>query len=330
MDFASVPAHMSSDFDTLDPQTIFDAVERAGYFATGEYSQLNSYENRVFDLRLEPLPGAPSDIDRVIAKFYRPRRWSRAAIEDEHAFLADLQREGIPAVGPLEVREGGTTVEHEGFVLSLFPKVSGRMPQEFLAGELKQVGRTLARIHNVGARRPAAHRPRLDVETFGWSALPVLERFVPPDLFDRYCEAAGFIFERLEDTLDTSRFLRIHGDCHKGNLLHTGKEFFFVDFDDFVNGPEAQDFWMLLSNSLTDDDAEREQEEICLGYEELRQLPDDWHLFEPLRGLRIVHYARWIAQRWNDPFFKRIFPDFETYNYWAEETTTLEKLASTL
>jgi Ser/Thr protein kinase RdoA (MazF antagonist) len=321
---------MSSDFDRLQPEVIFDAIEEAGFRATGEYSQLNSYENRVFDVRLEPSAAAPAPLDRVIAKFYRPRRWSRQAIEDEHAFLADLGREGIPAVAPLVARGGGTTVEHEGFLLSLFPRVAGRMPQEFLGGELRQVGRTLARIHNVGARRPARHRPSLVTESFGWNCLPVLERYVYPELYRRYCQASAAIFEFLDDRLEPARYLRIHGDCHKGNLLHDGREFFFVDFDDFVNGPEVQDFWMLLSGSLQTEDAEREQEEICLGYEELRGLPDDWDLFEPLRGLRIVSYAHWIAQRWGDPFFKQIFPAFESYNYWLEETNVLERIAGLL
>ena len=324
---------MSSDFDALQPQTILDAIESAGYRTTGEYSQLNSYENRVFDVKLEPLPHSPSQIDRAIAKFYRPHRWSRAAIEDEHAFLADLNREGIPAVAPITLSSGATTIDHEGFLLSLFPKVLGRMPQEFLAGELQRVGRTLARIHNVGARHPARHRPSLTTEQFGWRCLPVLERFVYPELYGRYCEAAAVIFEYLDDRLSPDRFLRIHGDCHKGNLLHTGSEFFFVDFDDFVNGPEVQDFWMLLSGSVgaaDSADAEREQDAICQGYEELRDIPDDWDLFEPLRGLRIVSYAHWIAQRWNDPFFKRIFPAFETYNYWLEETNVLERIAAAL
>ena len=322
---------MSSDFDALQPQVIFDAIERAGFAATGEYLQLNSYENRVFDVRFEASKWTPEPMERAIAKFYRPHRWTRAAVQDEHGFLADLGREGIPAVSPIDLIDGGTTLEYEGFVLSLFPRVAGRMPQEFLAGELKQVGRTLARIHNVGAREPAKHRPTLNAETFGWRCLPKLERYIYPELYRPYCEAAAAILEYLDDHLDPSRFLRIHGDCHKGNLLHTGKEFFFVDFDDFVNGPEVQDFWMLLSGSLDDDDAEREQEQICLGYEELRALPaDDWHLFAPLRGLRIISYAHWIAQRWQDPAFKQIFPNYETYNYWLEETNALERIASAL
>ena len=330
---------MSSDFDRLQPQLILDAIEAAGYRTTGEYSQLNSYENRVFDVRLEigrehllaRDPSTTAPIERVIAKFYRPHRWSAEAIRDEHEFLADLQREGIPAIAPLPLKNGSTTINKEGYELALFPRVVGRMPDEFLQGQLRQVGRTLARIHNIGARRPALHRPDLTTEFFGWSALERLERFVYPELWRRYEETCIEILEHIDEAIDPSSFLRIHGDCHKGNLLHSGTEFFFVDFDDFVNGPVIQDFWMLLSGSVDDDDiAAEEQEEICIGYEELREIPDEWHLFDPLRALRIIHYAGWIAQRWNDPFFKQIFPAFETYNYWLDELTQLEKIASHL
>ena len=207
------------------------------------------------------------------------------------------------------------------------------MPDEFLPGQLKQVGRTLARIHNVGARHSARHRLNMTAEVYGWSSLMRLERFVYPELWDRYLDAAEAILMYLDDELDPSSFIRIHGDCHKGNLIHSfnkenpGGEFMFVDFDDFCNGPVVQDFWMLLSGSAEEDIAHEEQDEICAGYEELREIPDEWHLFEPLRGLRIINYATWIAQRWNDPFFKRVFPDFEGYNYWMDELRQLEKIA---
>jgi Ser/Thr protein kinase RdoA (MazF antagonist) len=322
---------MALDFDSLQPDLILAAVEKAGYLPTGEYSQLNSYENRVFDIRLEISPRAPQHVDRVIAKFYRPHRWSRAAIQDEHDFLNDLALEGIPAIAPLPGPDGKTILQHQEFMIAIFPRVLGRMPQEFLPGELKQVGRTLARIHNVGARHPARHRLTLGAQSFGWDVLPRLAPYVYPELWNRYQDAAEVILQCLDDELEPRDFIRIHGDCHKGNLLHTGNEFFFVDFDDFCNGPVVQDFWMLLSGAIESDvEAGLEQEQICLGYEELRDLPDQWHLFEPLRGLRIIFYAAWIAHRWNDPFFKQIFPNFETYNYWADEVRRLEAIANAL
>ncbi|MES2965313.1 MAG: serine/threonine protein kinase [Bdellovibrionota bacterium] len=321
---------MSSDFDALQPQTILDAIDRAGYLTTGEISQLNSYENRVFDIRLEKSSKAPDPVERVIAKFYRPRRWSEAAVKDEHDFLHDLASEGIPAVPPLLLSNGQTTFTYQGYVMALFPRVYGRMPDEFLSGQLKQVGRTLARIHNVGARRVAKHRPHLTVANYGWPALERLERHVYPELWRRYEEICMQILEEIEEQLEEASHLRIHGDCHKGNLLQSAsgdRDFIFVDFDDFCNGPVVQDFWMLLSGGEGDDDAEAERDEIVAGYEELREVPDEWHLFGPLRALRIIHYAGWIAQRWNDPFFQRIFPEFQTYNYWLDELTRLEKIA---
>jgi Ser/Thr protein kinase RdoA (MazF antagonist) len=322
---------MASDFDRLEPDLILHAIEAAGFVTTGEYSQLNSYENRVFDIRLEASSRAISPEDRVIAKFYRPHRWSQEAIHDEHSFLDELRLEGIPAIAPMILKNGQTTMDIEGYRMALFPRVVGRMPQEFLGDQLKQVGRTLARIHNIGARSKAKHRPNLTAQEYGWKALDRLERFVYPELWQRYQDTCITILEYLEDELDEDQFIRIHGDCHRGNLLHSGTEFFFVDFDDFCNGPVVQDFWMLLSGSIDEDDsAAAEQELICAGYEELREIPDQFYLFQPLRGLRIIHYAGWIAQRWNDPFFKQIFPDFTGYNYWLDELNRLQKIAGDL
>ncbi len=312
-----------NDFDALTPEVILECVEAAGYRPTGEYSQLNSYENRVFDIFTETQ-------GRVIAKFYRPGRWSDQAIIDEHQFLEELKLEGISVVAALTLKNQKSLVHSGKYRTALFPRVLGRNPQEFLPGELKQVGRLLARIHNVGSRKKAKHRLSLDAESFGWAVLPRLENFVYPELWRAYQEVSERILEYLEDELEPQNYIRIHGDCHKGNLLHSGEEFFFVDFDDFVNGPEVQDFWMLLSGISSDIYASREYDEMCAGYEELRTLPDDWYLIEALRGLRIISYAAWIAHRWQDPFFKRIFPSFTTYNYWADEIHQLERIANTL
>ena len=314
---------IENDFDALTPEVILGAVEKAGYHPTGEYSQLNSYENRVFDIFTESR-------ERLIAKFYRPGRWSDQAILDEHQFLDELKLEGISAVAAIKLANNKSLINSGKYRAALFPRVLGRNPQEFLPGELKQVGRLLARIHNVGARKQAKHRLTLDERNFGWDVLPRLENFVYPELWNAYQDVSERIFDFLEDELQPENYIRIHGDCHKGNLLHSGDEFFFVDFDDFVNGPEVQDFWMLLSGISTDIYASREYEEMCTGYEELRNLPDDWHLIEGLRGLRIISYAAWIAHRWQDPFFKRIFPNFTTYNYWAEELNQLERSAGSL
>ncbi len=374
-----------SVFDDLNPDVILGACEELGFEPTGEITQLNSYENRVFDIKVE----ADDRIDEtsgprpaVIAKFYRPGRWSHDAIRDEHLFLSDLRSEGIAAVAPFEIparlnsksfdapaskaaqaggrsdippksfdapaskaaQAGGRSdiaeysFLHEGFITSVFPKKLGRMPQEFVGDELKQVGRLLARIHNVGARRQALHRPTLDAETYGYKALDRLEQVVYPELWIRYRDAAEEICEFLDDELDPRDEIRIHGDCHKGNLLQYDirgeRGFNFVDFDDCCNGPPVQDFFMLLSGaSDLDDQAQLELEDLLTGYDELRAVPDNLYLLEALRGLRIIHYAGWIAARWDDPFFPSLFPDFKgqnSYNWWADECLRIEQIAAGL
>jgi len=313
-----------SSFYNLDPEKVLQAAENEGFEVTGEFSQLNSYENRVFDIHLETIV---ENNTSVIAKFYRPNRWSKEAILEEHEFLWDLKNESIPAVAPLKLKSGGTLSEQYGMYAAFFPKVRGRMPQEFLGEELFQVGRLLAQVHNVGARREAPHRPVMDTSYYGgWPTLESLQSWIAPEVRGRYNRAAEIILETLDEILDPREFIRIHGDCHKGNLLHNGRQFFLVDFDDFCTGPVIQDFWMLLSGD--GEEARAEQEKIIAGYEELREFPDhQWGWVPWLRGLRIISYAGWIAKRWEDPSFPRLFPEFNTYRYWAEEVEALEKIA---
>lgn len=313
-----------SSFYNLDPEKVLQSAESQGFLTTGEFSQLNSYENRVFDIRLENPQG---DLDHIIAKFYRPNRWSKESILEEHRFLQDLQAEHIPAVAPLILKTGSTLAELHGLYVTFFPKVRGRMPQEFLNQELFQVGRLMAQVHNQGALRQAPHRPVLDTSYYGgWPTLDFLQDWVAPELRGRYNAAAEMILNQLDDVLDPSEFIRIHGDCHKGNLLHNGKQFFLVDFDDFCTGPVIQDFWMLLSGE--GEEGEEEREQIIAGYEELREFPyHQWEWVPWMRGLRILSYAGWIAKRWDDPSFPRLFPEFNTYRYWAEEVEALEKIA---
>lgn len=317
----------TSSFYSLDPEKVLQAAEDAGYIPTGEFTQLNSYENRVFDIKLEE-PWEPGGSSKnIIAKFYRPQRWSKEAIGEEHEFLLELKNEGIPAVAPLRKADGSTIFEVDGMYSTFFPKVLGRMPQEFLEGELQKVGRLMAQVHNVGARKKAAHRPVLDSSYYGgWDTLDFLQDWITPELRDRYTIAAEDILYAVDDSFNTAEFIRIHGDCHRGNLLNNGTQFFLVDFDDFVNGPVIQDFWMLLSGDP--ENLEEEKTQIIKGYEELREFPDhQWEWIPLLRGLRIVSYAGWIAKRWQDPSFPRIFPAFNTYTYWAEEVEAIEKIA---
>lgn len=317
----------NSSFYSLDPAKVLLATEAAGFFPTGEFTQLNSYENRVFDIKLEKGLNSEFSTKNVIAKFYRPQRWSKAAIEEEHDFLLSLKADGIPAVAPLQIGSNKTILEVDDMFVAFFPKVLGRMPQEFLEGELQKVGRLMAQVHNLGARKTAPHRPTLDTSYYGgWHTLDFLQDWITPELQERYTIAAEDILFAIDDCFNPAEFIRIHGDCHKGNLLNNGKEFFLVDFDDFVNGPVIQDFWMLLSGD--EEHLDEEKFQIIEGYEELREFPDhQWEWIPMLRGLRIISYAGWIAKRWQDPSFPRLFPEFNTFSYWAEEVEALEKIA---
>lgn len=327
-------------FHELTPDHVLEALENVGYHPTGRYIQLNSYENRVFDIWLEE---GLSSMQRIVAKFYRPQRWSEKAILEEHSFLQELQAAEIPAVAPLLQRlrpqknstlapksASTLTLQHDLWC-GLFPRTLGRMPEELSLNDFQRIGALLGRIHNVGAQKKAQHRPTLTAETYGMSSLRVLKDWVSPEVWQRYQEAALTIISYLEEFLNPQDFIRIHGDFHKGNLLYSDRpgelpQFFILDFDDFCTGPVVQDFWMLLSG-----DPESEDQEIAAlleGYETFREFnEEDLHLMLPLRGLRILHYGAWIARRWSDPSFPRLFPQFRDYTYWAEETESLEKIA---
>jgi len=317
---------IKNSFYQLNPELVLEATEAAGFHPTGEFSQLNSYENRVFDLRLE---SGDRDLSRVIGKFYRPGRWSIKALEEEHQFLLDLKEEGLTAVAPLRQKNGKTLCEVGGIFAAFFPKVLGRLPQEFLEADLEHVGKKLALLHNVGAQKKFRHRPVLMKSPQDpWETLEFLLPWVAAEVRRRYETAATELFHLCEDHIDPSSFQRIHGDCHRGNLLHNSKsgpdsEFFFVDFDDCMMGPVVQDVWMLFSSTEIDEEAKQ----LIQGYESLRLFPLDQLQWIPLlRGLRIVNYAAWIARRWRDPSFPRLFPLFEQYNYWAEEVEAVERI----
>lgn len=314
---------MTKNFYELTPDEVLKGIETLGINTTGEFTQLNSYENRVFEVRLEE---NFLNAEKLIAKFYRPGRWSEKALLDEHNFLADLKNEGIEVVAPYEIKSK-TIFSHQDIYFSLFPKFYGRMPQELLKGDFQKIGRTLALIHNVGSRSKAKHRLAMTADVYGYESLKILKNVVAMEMWTRYEKAAKQILTYLDEMLEPEKFIRIHGDCHRGNLLNDGQKFFFVDFDDHCNGPEAQDFWMLLSQ----DQLDQELDEILDGYTEIRDFDESQiDLFEPLRGLRIIHYAKWIAARWTDPSFPRLFPDFQSYSYWAQETEQLEKIAWSL
>lgn len=317
---------MSSSKDSfygLEPETIFRAIESAGLQPTGELRQLNSYENRVFEIHLEK---KFAEHERVVAKFYRPGRWSLDSIQEEHDFLQELADEQIPVCTALKL--GGKTVNKtDNMFFAVFPKIYGRMPDEILPDEVSQVGRLMAQVHNIGQRKKFKSRPELGQSPVdAWRTLDFLKSWVAVEMWPRYEKAAVDLIDAIENTIDRKSFQRIHGDFHRGNLLANKNGFLLVDFDDCMMGPAMQDFWMILQG-LEDEDRDR----LIEGYEELREFPDEQMEWIPLlRGLRILNYAAWIARRWEDPSFPRLFPEFNTYRYWAEETEAIESVTHNL
>lgn len=305
---------------------MLDAVEAAlpstrdGVRATGRCLTLNSLENRVYEIELD-------DGSSVVTKFYRPGRWTRDAILDEHRFLAELVEAEVPAVAPVELTHGGTLAQSDdGILFAVFPKVRGRGLPELDDQQLEMVGRLLARLHLVGARGPAEHRLRLSVDTYAREPLHILEttRSLDPQLETRYRAVVAALIDRIAPLLDGVPAFRIHGDCHLGNVLWQSTGPFFLDFDDMVVGPAVQDVWLIVRGR--DDEARRQREVLIGGYEQMRAFDrTTLRLVEPLRALRMIHYAGWIARRWEDPIFPRTFDDFGTYRYWQDQVADLEE-----
>jgi Ser/Thr protein kinase RdoA (MazF antagonist) len=309
---------MTEQFFSLTPDAILASVEQAlGARATGRTFALNSMENRVYDIELE-------DERRVVGKFYRPGRWSRDAILEEHAFLAELVEAEIPAVPPLVLANGSTIdLTPDGILFAIFDKVRGRSLQELDDAQLEQAGRLLARIHTVGERRAARHRltitPKWALDSF-----EVVEEWVDIQLQSRYRRVTEAIARAIEPLFAGVPVHRVHGDCHLGNLLWQNERPFFLDFDDFAMAPAVQDVWMVVRGR--DEDAARMRDVMLKAYESMRAFDrSTLRLVEPLRALRMIHYSAWIARRWDDPIFKRTFPEFVTYPYWAEEVDALEE-----
>jgi Ser/Thr protein kinase RdoA (MazF antagonist) len=300
---------------------VLSSVEVGGRRATGYALALNSLENRVYEVELE-------DETRLVTKFYRPGRWSRAAIEAEHRFLRELHDEDVPVVPPLALDESGTTLhESEGLLYAVFPKVRGRVPEELKDHELMVLGRLVARLHIVGGAREEPERPVLTPETYGTASIRLLldGGFVPEELRDRFSRAGEGIVEACRRGWPAAPPVRLHGDCHLGNLLSGQQGFFFVDFDDFLAGPPVQDLWLMAPGR--DDDARGARELLAESYAEMRAFDRrTLRLVEPLRALRILRYAAWIAARWQDPAFQRTFPQFTEYSYWQREVLELEEM----
>jgi Ser/Thr protein kinase RdoA (MazF antagonist) len=312
---------LATRFARLTPEQVMDAVEVGGRRCTGRFYTLNSYENRVYQLELEGEPPG-----WVVGKFYRPGRWSRETIAAEHGFLAELAELEIPVACPFELRPGETIGEVEGILYALFPWVRGRAPQELSDEDAALLGRLIARIHNVGASRDAPARRRLSPESYGRENLRYLLEAgaLPADVRASYQATVEALLERIEPLFSGVPVHRIHGDCHLGNLLWTSAGPTFLDFDDFCVGPAVQDIWMLVPSY--DEDGQRQRGILLEAYRQFRDFADAWlRLVEPLRALRYVNYATWIARRWQDPTFQRTFVQFGTLQYWEGQVQDLRE-----
>lgn len=325
----------TKSFFELTPERVLSAVERMGTRCTGRVLALNSMENRVYevelDIDLEPHAGK-WDAFRVV-KFYRPGRWTREQIAEEHEFLLDAQAAELPVVAPLKFPNGETvsTVDDAPIFYSVFPKVGGRIRDELSDPELAQIGRLIGRLHGVGASRRFAHRLSLTSQSYGFENLLYLEqqKLVPPSVESHFLRVAERIFKATEPWFNDVPLQRIHGDCHLGNILWLGAQCFVVDFDDSLMGPCVQDLWLLTPGR--DEDSLRRQERLMEGYETMRPFDRGWlRLREPLRALRMVHFTTWIAKRYEDPAFKRVFVDYGSERYWREQLVALQEVGESL
>ena len=321
---------MTHAFESLTPDTVLDALDSVGLRGDGRLTALSSYENRVYQAVLE-------DGSQVVAKFYRPQRWSHAQILEEHAFSAELMAAEVPAIGPLVL--GGQTLHHfGGFGFSVSPRRGGRQPELDDLEVLEWIGRFLARIHMVGAKQPFVARPSLSLATFGSESVNWLlaNHQVPLDVQSVWTDVAQQALALVaahpalaDPPAGPIRRIRLHGDCHPGNILWTpldaaaGPGPHFVDLDDARSGPAVQDFWMLLSGDRHQQT--RQLGALVDGYEQFRDFDrDELVLIEPLRTLRLIHYSAWLARRWSDPTFPANFPWFGSSDYWHGQVQVLQ------
>jgi Ser/Thr protein kinase RdoA (MazF antagonist) len=305
----------------LTPDLMLNAVESVGFLCDGRLLALNSYENRVYQVGIE-------NDKPVIAKFYRPARWSDAQILEEHAFTAELAEREIPAVPPIAL-DTRTLHTFQGFRFALYPRRGGRAPELDDPETLEWLGRFIGRIHAVGALTKFVYRPALDIASFGEEPREYLlgSDFVPADLQPAYAAVIDQALSGVRDCFERAgrvRSLRLHGDCHPGNVLWTGDGPHFVDFDDARMGPAIQDLWMLLSGDRAA--MTRQFSEVIAGYEDFFDFDRrELNLLEALRTLRMIHSAAWLARRWDDPAFPAAFPWFHTTKYWQDQILQLRE-----
>jgi Ser/Thr protein kinase RdoA (MazF antagonist) len=306
-------------FLSLTPEKVLAAVEAAGLVTRPVCYPLNSFENRVYEIEL-------ADGGRVVAKFYRPGRWSEEQILEEHRFLAELDAEEIPVCPVRAFPDGSTLHSIEGIFYSLADRRGGRAPDELDGALARRLGMLVGRLHTVAARRPAPSRPALTADHYVRRNLAWLVEHatLPRHLEDRYLAAAGAIADAADRGMEGVPTHRLHADLHLGNVLLRDGLLRVLDFDDMVSGPAVQDLWLALPGR--DDETLWLRQLFLEGYEHFRLFDrSTLRLIEPLRGLRLVRYAVWLARRWHDPAFQAAWPHFGTEEYWRQETETLEE-----
>lgn len=305
----------------LTPDDILAAVESLGFRCDGRFLALNSYENRVYRIGIE-------DERPVVTKFYRPERWTDEAIIEEHRFSIELANRDVPVVTPFE-HDGSTLHRHGKFRFALYPYHGGRTPELDNMNLLRQIGRLVARLHLVGESGDFSARPTLDAESYGYRSSDFLlaNGFIPADIEPAYTSTCELIFEGIErcyELAGSPEYIRLHADFHPSNVLVDREIVHIVDLDDARTGPAIQDLWMFLSGQQQEQTPQLD--ELLTGYTEFHSFDSrELHLIEALRTLRIMHYAAWIARRWEDPAFKHAFPWFDTRKYWDDHILTLRE-----
>ncbi len=313
-------------YDRLNPDMIIDAVESVGYLSDARLLALNSYENRVYQVGIE-------DAEPIIAKFYRPGRWSEAQIREEHAFSLELAEAEISVVAPMVDAQGATLHRYDDFQFALFARRGGYPPELDNLDNLLVLGRTLGRIHGIGRTQPFAHRQEISVQRMLRDSREfLLDGFIPKDLVDAYASLTSdldTLTSALMAEVDDEDLIRVHGDCHVGNILWRDDTAHFVDFDDCCAAPAIQDLWMFLNGERHD--RQLQLSELIEGYSEFCDFdPRQIRWIEALRTLRLVHYAAWLARRWEDPAFPRSFTWFNSERYWADHILELREQMSAL
>ncbi len=308
-------------FDQLTPEFICDAIDSQGLRSDARLTALNSFENRVYQVGIE-------DSDPLIAKFYRPQRWSLDQIKEEHEFTAELLEAELDVIAPIAVAGGETLYEYQGFYIALFPRFGGSPPDIEQEQNLEVLGRLLGRMHAVARSSTFQYRPTIRCESYAEQSIELLlQHWVPGDLHASYQSIAHDVLallRELEASAAHLRPLRSHGDFHLGNMIHRDQRIHMLDFDDTRTAHAIQDIWMLLSGEQ--EDMDRQLDVLIRNYELFHDF--DWrevHLVEYYRTLRILHHSAWIASRWEDPAFPLAFPWFNTGGYWSQQILTLRE-----